>query len=274
MFHFIAFIKRYHFFFVFLLLEILSFTLIVSSNRYAAGWYFNFSSKIGGATGTVSNKITDYLHLKEVNESLVNQNATLMNQADFSNIVIDTAANPVIKKEQFRFIPAKVVSNSINKRDNYILINKGSRAAIRENMGVVGPDGVVGIVIGVSENFSMIMSLLHKSSNISGKIASGNMVGNVTWNGSDYTKATLNNIPEHYKIQSGEAVVTSGYSLFFPEGINIGNIHRFELSSDANLYQIELNLSTDFQSLKWVYVVDNLMFEEQETLIETSKIEE
>lgn len=274
MFQIIAFIKHYRLIIVFLILEITSLGLIVSSNQYAAGWYFNFSSRLSGTVGTISNVISDYLNLKTVNESLAAQNAYLLEQGESSSYISDTVENKIIEKEQFRFIPAKVVSNSVNKRDNYILINKGSQDHIRKNMGVIGPDGVVGIVIGVSENYAVVMSLLHKASNISGKIFAGNIVGSVTWDGSDYRKASLSNIPEHYKIQSGESVVTSGYSLLFPEGINIGTIHSFGLTDDAHLYQIQLDLSTNFQTLKWVYVVENLMIEEQEHLLETSIIQE
>lgn len=274
MLQFILFIKRYRFFFVFLLLEIFSFSLIVSSNQYAAGWYFNISSRFSGSVNSLTNKISDYFYLKEVNEILATQNARLMEMNDQASLVIDTAQNSIIRKEQFGFIPAKVVSNSINKRDNYLLLNKGANASIHQNMGVIAPDGVVGIVVGVSENFSVVMSLLHKASNISGKIVNDNITGSVTWNGKDPRKVTLNNIPEHYKIHSGDEVITSGYSLLFPEGIKIGTINHFELSDDANLYNIELDLSTDFQSLKWVYIVENLMLDEQENLLETSKISE
>ncbi|MDD4848813.1 MAG: rod shape-determining protein MreC [Bacteroidales bacterium] len=273
MFQIIAFIKRYRLIVVFLLLEIFSFTLIVSSNQYAAGWYFNFSSRWSGAIGSISNSITDYLNLKTVNACLSAQNARLMEQSNAASFSNDSVASS-FDQQQFHYIPAKVVSNSINKRNNYLLINKGSQANIRKNMGVIGPDGVVGIVIGVSDHFSVVMSLLHKSSNISGKILPDNIIGSVTWDGSDFRKASLSNIPEHYKIHSGEEVVTSGYSLLFPEGINIGIIHGFKLSDDAHLYQIQLDLSTDFQSLKWVYIVDNKLLEEQETLLETSMIDE
>lgn len=273
MFQLLAFFKRYRFFFVFLLLEIFSFTLIITSNQYAAGWFFNVSSRWGGTIGSITNHITDYFNLKTINESLASQNAYLMEKNEAS-YAVDTSGNIIPQKEHFRYIPAKVVSNSINKRDNYIMINKGAADSICKNMGVIGPDGVVGVVIGVSENYSVVMSLLHKASNISGKIAESNIVGSITWDGSDYTKATMSNIPEHYKIHTGEKAVTSGYSLLFPEGIDIGTIHGFSLSDDAHLYQIQLDLSTDFQSLKWVYIVENLMLEEQEQLMETSKIEE
>lgn len=274
MLQFIEFIKRYRFFFTFLLLEIFCFTLIISSNQFAAGWYFNFSSCITGSLTSFSHSVTEYFDLKKVNEQLALQNARLMEEDERSCIIIDTIQHPIIRKNQFEFIPAKVIGNSINKRDNYLIINRGTNSNIHKNMGVVAPDGIVGIIIGVSENFSIVMSLLHKASNISGRIVNENIVGSVVWNGENPHKATLLNIPQHYKIQSGNEVVTSGYSLFFPEGIKIGTINHFELSDDGSLYNIELDLSTDFQSLSWVYVIENLMQEEAETLLESSKIVE
>lgn len=269
----IAFIKRFRFFFVFLLLETFSIFLIISSNNYAASWYFNAGSKLSGTVGVLSNRVTDYVNLREINKNLAIQNAQLLEQIDQSSINIDTITEPIIQKDHFLFIPAKVVSNSINKRNNYIMINKGTNCSIHKNMGVIGPKGVVGVVIGVSENFAIIMSVLHKSTNISAKIIPENIIGSVFWDGFDYTKVSLSNIPEHYLIKTGEKVVTSGYSLLFPEGVDIGTIDKVERSDNPNLYDIELNLSTDFQTLKWVYVVDNILLEEQENLIETSQID-
>jgi rod shape-determining protein MreC len=60
-------------------------------------------------------------------------------------------------------------------------------------------------------------------------------------------------------------VVTSGYSLF-PSGIEIGRVTRTGLKGGDSFLNIELWLSTDFSNLQYVYVINNLLAQEQKDL--------
>jgi rod shape-determining protein MreC len=68
----------------------------------------------------------------------------------------------------------------------------------------------------------------------------------------------------------GDTVVTSGYSNIFPEGIMIGTIKQFDVESGTNFYNIKVELSTDFKTLKYVEVVKNTRREEQIRLESTN----
>ena len=94
-----------------------------------------------------------------------------------------------------RYISAKVISNSVQFRNNYFMLDKGYRAGIKKDMGVVTMDGVVGIIIDVSENYSSGISLLHKDSRISGRIKKNDQLVNISWDGWNYRLGDISHIP-------------------------------------------------------------------------------
>jgi rod shape-determining protein MreC len=55
---------------------------------------------------------------------------------------------------------------------------------------------LVGTVIEVSDNYSLVMSLLHRNSKVSAMLKKGNMAGSVSWDGRDPRFLTLINIPK------------------------------------------------------------------------------
>jgi len=141
-------------------------------------------------------------------------------------------------------------------------LNKGRLHGIRPDMGVIGPNGVIGIVKDVSGNFSSIMSLLHSEMQISAKIKKNNHLGTIIWEGFDHTKVTMLYIPPHVELERGDTIITSGFSQIFPEGIAIGEIDDFEVRRGDNFYTIDIKLFTDFNKLEYVQVVQNIFREE------------
>ncbi|MBA3901309.1 MAG: rod shape-determining protein MreC, partial [Bacteroidetes bacterium] len=70
-------------------------------------------------------------------------------------------------------------------------------------------------------------------------------------------------IPKHAKLNIGDTIVTSGASTIFPDGIMIGTIAEYKLKDGDNFFKIDINISTDFGKLGYVYVIKNLMSQEQ-----------
>ena len=88
-------------------------------------------------------------------------------------------------------------------------------------MAVVTSTGVVGLVKEVSTNFCTVMSLLHSKIIISSKIKKNGFFGPLSWEGKSFSYATLDDIPAHVKLTKGDTIVTSAYSLAFPENIMV-----------------------------------------------------
>jgi len=228
----------------------------------------NVSNQFIGRIYEQTSYFKNYLHLEEVNNSLALENARLKNELR-SSFLIDRAEKHIVtdsvRKQQYSYIVARVVNNSIHLRNNYLIINRGTRHGVERGMGVTGPDGIVGVVREVSENFARVQSVLHAESRFSANV--NGSIGSLVWEeeNMDSKTATLKDVPGHVKVKPGDLVTTSGYSLF-PMGIRIGTVKRTELKSGNSFLDIEVTLSTDFSSLQYVYVVNNLLAKEQQAI--------
>jgi rod shape-determining protein MreC len=265
----LVFIIRYHFLLLFVLLEFFSITLLVNSTYYQSSVILKAGSRVTGRFYTSISNATDYFKLATTNEHLANENALLRQMKGVSFLRNDTASfwvHDTLYRQQYKYIVAKVVLNTVGKRNNYIMLDKGSGSGIKKDMAVITSNGIVGTVVNVSENFSWVMSMLNKQTRISGRILKNNQMGTIMWNGINHLYGTLTDIPAHVKIAKGDTIVSSGFSYIFPAGIMIGTITDFRVEQGDHFYTIPFKFSVDFNALQYVYVVNNLMKDEQESL--------
>jgi len=241
--------------------------MIIRSNPAPAAWYFSASNVLRGETQRVYSGITDYFHLKKVNNDLAQENQQLHDRLNVLLALHDTSTLPVIRKTGYDFVPAKVVGNSMYLNRNTMLLNKGTNDSIGKDMGVIAPTGLVGIVAEASENYCVILSLLNKATLISAKILPHNYTGTIHWDGSNTHTVILRDLPTHLYINIGDTIVTSGFSSIFPEGILIGTVQKYGMSQNKANYNVEVKLSTTFASLQWVYIIKNLADDEQKELL-------
>jgi len=282
----IIFLRRYFNFFLFLLLEVICLVLVFQNNDFQKTAYLNSANNISARLYERYNNVEYYFHLKATNDSLVKENARLHNmlRTSFDTVILDNivkndtmrqygtdTTRRVISTSVRRYLykAAKVVNNSVTNPINYITIHRGSADGIRPNMGVVGPSGVVGIVRSVNEHYAVVLSLLSKGRNFgtSARLAHGKEMGMVRWHGGEAGYATMEDVPKSVHLVKGDTVVTSGYSAFFPENIPIGYVESTEEVDKASTsFNIRIRLATNFYNLQYVYVIDNLLQDEQKSL--------
>ncbi|MBI2967469.1 MAG: rod shape-determining protein MreC [Bacteroidetes bacterium] len=263
------FIWRHHFIFLFLLMEAVCTVLIIRNNNYHFSAYLNSSGALTGSIYAGFNAIAEYFSLKEVNEQLSTENARLRAKTKYSFSVYNRGLFRIGKnvyRQQYLYLEGKVVNNSINRRNNYFTLSIGSEQGVKPGMGVISPDGIAGVIKDVSAGYSTVMSVLHKNTRVSVKIRKNNYFGTMVWDGTDYRKATLLDVPKHVELTRGDTVITSGFSTLYPEGIVAGTIGSFTKDQEDNFYVITLNLSTDFGKMDFAYVVVNLYGVEQQEL--------
>lgn len=264
----LRFIIRYHFFFLFLLLETVSVILIVQKNNYQRAQFINFSKSLQGSYYETFGGIREYLSIRQTNRDLYMENTLLRNRVD--RLVRNRETNynggyDSIPQRQFSYIPARVINNSVNKQFNFITLNKGSHHGIEPEMAVIAPNGVVGVVYATSGNYSMVIPMINRNFRLSAKILKNGYFGSLSWTGSGYQAAILEEIPFHVEIQTGDTIVTSGYSAIFPEGIKVGTIAEFEVR-EGNFYTISVDIAVDYKNLLYVNVIRNLLQEDQREL--------
>ena len=267
----IEFLARQHHWFVFVLLEAISLTLLFSYNNYQSSVWFSSANVVVGRIYDWSSQLEHFFSLTKVNEELTARNIALEEKiSDLSeklttvtkdsSYVKDSLLLPV---QEMKLIPAKVVSNSIIRPDNLMTINKGSKDGVKKDMGVVCGTGVVGIVYLVSPQYSVVIPLLNTKSNISCKIENIEYFGYFIWQGGATDIAYLDDIPRHARFKLNENIVTSGYSSIFPPGIKVGKILHVYNSADGVSYRLSVKLSTNFSTLRDVSVVDNTAMKER-----------
>ena len=257
------FFLKYNHWFLFFLLEIISFALLFRFNNYQAGAFFTSSNRMIGAVYELANNVTGYFHLKTINDELVERNVQLEIQlenlhAALTELSLDSTGLERLKKEALqgcRLNKAKVIKNSLIHADNYVTIDKGEVDGIRSEMGVVDGNGVVGIVYLTSSHYSIVIPVLNSKSSISCKIKNSDYFGFLKWDGGSSQYAVVKDMPRHSLFSLGDTVVTSGHSAVFPAGIPVGTVEDMEDSHDGLSYLLKVKLFVDFGRLDAVRVI-------------------
>lgn len=269
------FLIKHNHWFLFILLEGISFVLIVSFNNYQSAVMFTSANNMAGNIFETISDVNRYFGLKEENNSLVEQNARLMNEIealkeelaeykDSTRLAVYMASGNSAKG--FRYMSARIVNSSYNKVDNYMTINKGSADGLEPEMGVLNDNGVVGIIYQTSDNFSLVIPLLNSKSNINCRVKGTNSHSALHWEDGDARYSYLVDLPRYAVFEKGDTVVTSGYSSIFPAGIPVGVIDNLEDSEDGLFYRARVELFVDFTSIDNVYIIGNDGKKEQDAL--------
>ncbi len=228
-----------------------------------------FVSELSGSAFGMYGNVTDYFYLKNANELLKEENIRLRMQlqnAYYKHDVEQFSFHDTIKELEYIYTPAHVIRNTINRKSNYVMIDKGSRHGIEKNMGVLSSNGVVGYVINTSPRFSWVLPVLNKDFRFSVKVKKNNQMGTLLWDGKDYRYGIVNHIPGHVNLKKGDTIISSGFSDNVPEGIPVGSVEDFNIISGEDFYKVKIKFFTDYNRLYDVYLVKNMMKPEQDSV--------
>lgn len=275
----LEFLAKYNHWFLFLVLEVASLVLLFQYNSYQGSVWFSTANAVNGRILAWDAEIESYFSLTKANEELTQRNLYLEQQVrtlsgKITEITQDsgwTKRGQMALLKDYRLIPAKVVSSTLNRHDNLITIDKGYEDGVRKDMGVVCGNGVVGIVYLTSNHYSVVIPTLNTASNISCAIHGRGYFGYLRWTGGDTKTAYVDDIPRHAHFRLYENVETSGYSSVFPPGILVGRIQHVYNSADGVSYRLQIVLSTDFGTLRNVCVIDNTSLLERLDVLRTAQ---
>lgn len=271
----LQFLYRIRAFILFVFLEVVAIWMIVSNNSPQGAAFFNSSNALVGSVLKKQADIVQFFSLADANEALTAENAEILQQLQQLQIKPDSITFELDSalSATYQFKGARVIGSSLRFSQNFMTLNKGAKDGIKPGMGIFNPEGVVGRVKSVSENYAVAFSLLNTGLMVSSKIKSSDVFGSVQWDGSNSSEARLLFVPRHVKAQEGDSVVTSGFNAVFPEGILIGVISKVAPDTkDPNYLDLRIKLSTDFSKVNYVYLVENTQFAELDTLYRESEI--
>lgn len=267
----LRFLKNIHFQLIFIALEVIALILAIGGDAKRNSVFCTSANFVTGRIYDLAWNYVSYFNLREENAMLMEQLSNIRRKNSMF-YVSDTAKfqtqTDSLGKLKYRFITASVLKNSINSKNNFMTLDVGDAEGVHPDMAVVSASGAVGIVVNTSEHFSLAISLLNNKVGISAKLKNSNFYGKLNWTGEDYHTAILHEIPNHVILNVGDTVVTSGYSAIFPPGIPVAVIDSFERNSDDNFYSIKVKFTTDLKCLANVFVIENLMQDEQYQLEE------
>lgn len=256
-------------FFTWLLLAILSIVLLFQTNPYHRSVWFGSANAVVGSVYDFQSNVTGYFGLREINEDLLirtgqleAENLRLRQQlqaiSDEQYIASDTA-------KIYDYMIAHVVGNSITQAENYITLDKGSRHGIRQDLGVADHNGVIGIVSKVSDNYSLVISVLNPKLRLSVMIKNTESMGSLVWDGTDSRYALLEDLPRNVKFETGDTIVTTGFTSSFPKNVPVGRVTQ-SFDNGGNFLTLKVELFSDFDRLNDVHVIINHQQEEVEQL--------
>lgn len=274
MYDFLEFLRKYHYLFLFLVLEAVSFVLLVRFNHYQGSVWLTSANSAAVSVNRLYNDAMAYLNLGEVNRRLCQENLRLqlesealreaLHQLDRDSLRPDSATLACMPS--YHQMAATVVSISKHGSGSYLVVDKGEEDGIRPEMGVVGGSGIVGIVYLTGPHYSLVLPVNNRRSSISCRVRGKRYFGYLQWDGSGTRTAYVDDIPRYAKIRVGEIVETSGYSSVFPPGIHVGKVRKVSNSADGQSYRLDIDLGEDFATLRDVNIIDTPYKAEIDTL--------
>ena len=261
--NFFQFIWNNQFTFLFFLLEFIGFVLLTTNNSFHNNALYSTSIALSGKIASVNNSYTQYIGLKEENNLLLKESARLKEK------LLNSPALPANDNSRicYKTMTANAIKSTYNLGNNYIILNKGSNSGIAPQQGVIGPEGVVGIISHCSEHYSKVIPLIHSQSLISCKLASSSYFGILKWEGKDDEYAILEDIPNHVRIQPNDTVLTRGSSGAFPPNELVGFAVSSEKNESSGFQSITVKLATNYKNIDNLYVIENAEKPELDSLL-------
>ncbi|MCZ2443902.1 MAG: rod shape-determining protein MreC [Flavobacteriales bacterium] len=260
-------LQRFGFVGFFLILEIIAFVLIYRRNIYHQAVFNNATAELIDRTLGLYTETADYFMLREENKLLAEENARLRAEVASSKYrFYDNKSKLSTPLQAYQFLSCKVVNNTTRQTKNYFIIDAGAQQGVKPDMGIISPNGIAGVVVDVSDNFALCLSVLHIELPVSVQLRKTKDFGSLEWDGKSPFYSNLMYIPTHVEIEQGDTIETSIHSTIFPEGIPVGTIESYTINPDDGYYIIRTKLFTRFTALRYVYVVNYLYSEEQKAL--------
>ncbi|HMR90711.1 MAG TPA: rod shape-determining protein MreC [Chitinophagaceae bacterium] len=275
------FIRRYFTFLAFLALQGVAIWFLVTYNRFYRARGMGIANEVTGWFNSKYNNVEDFFQMKEENRRLLRLNDSLMNLLPSNFMKRDTALRATKDSVSFdstglyrRYIwrEAQVTYNTVSSEKNYVQVNRGSNQGVRDNMGVFSSDGgLVGQVVNVGPNYSVVMSLLHVQNKVNVMVRKTGASGTLSWDAKDPRYLTLAGIPRSDSLVQGDTIVTGRYSLSFPPGHLVGTIQEIIKDASTNFLVLKIKTAASFSNLQQVMLVENLQYDEQSQLLKDTR---
>mgnify|MGYP004465914355 FL=1 len=270
----VFFLHKYKYFLFFLFLEFIAIALTFNNLNFHKSKFVNSANFVTGGLYSKATDVSEYLHLKDINKELLDENTRLKNQLQQNTFMLDSTIeveviDSVLYHQKYIYINARIEKNEYSSQFNYLTINKGIKEGVYSEMAVINSKGIIGITDNVNNNYARVQSILNKNSKINARVKNSNHFGSLEWDGQNYNIVQLIDIPRQAILKIGDTIETGGKSTIFPGGVPVGIISKTYNGNTVN-NRIDVQLFNDMSNLGFVYVVKNLHKQEIKSLENTS----
>lgn len=269
--YFINFIVKFKEYFAFVALVIISLSLISMGSVSKIGGLRTIMIGTMGQLQGIFSWIPNPASVRSENRALRELNlqlsteVTRMRQSLLENQRLKKMLN-FAENSEFELLSCEIVGKSSVEMRNYITVNKGYDFGIKKGMIARTDAGIVGIVVTVSDKYSLVELVANRNVRISATIVRNNIDGIVSWQGEDYF--LINNIPNSFDVIPGDEVVTSNYSNKYPPDVPIGLITKIEEDKSSMFKKITMRSYVNFQTLEQLFIVKFIADEERQRLLD------
>ncbi len=211
----------------------------------------------------------DYNSLGEQVDQLRAENAQLRQQLQSSLYDSESSIDTITQngtEQRFAVIPADIISKTPLGINNFFTINKGDSALVAPHMGVIGDQGIIGIVTAVNGHYARVMTILHSQARTSVSFRGKPYFGIMVWPGNALDEMIIQAVPKHAVVAVNDTVVTSGYSHLYPADMALGVVSYSGTPQDEDNLIIKVKLFNNVADAENAYVVRDLMRPEMESL--------
>ena len=159
------------------------------------------------------------------------------------------------RQTELSLYPVRIVGKELNEINNSLTIDAGTNEDIEVGMPMVSADGLVGRVIITAPNYSQVMPFFNTLFRVSAKLQESNAYGIVSWEGENIRELVMNFVPQTVEADSGDIIITSGYSNKFPPNIPIGRVVRTEPEQGKETQKIYLEPYVDLHTIAEGFIV-------------------
>lgn len=242
------------------LLIVISFILIVSNDNSQVRFLRAVAVGFVGTVQSGFSAVPNVFEIQKENEFLREKNIELSNEisalkeAKLENIRLTKLLG--IKQTNISgVITARIINKSLIQARNTITLNAGESDSVKVNMPVITDDGLVGRIVSTSGNYSIAQIIYNRSLNVTVKVQRSRVDGILNYDGSG--NLMVNNVPKSADVKTGDVIITSEYSNFFPAGIPVGIV--IEEGNLDNLFKkIIIKPLVSFSELEEVFILRHL----------------
>lgn len=253
---------------IIVLLVIFSKINIPGISKFAGNVTGIIDNVFGGIKGVFSNGFDYFGNTKKLNEENEKLKEEIEN-LEYKLLEINTleADNASLREKleikerynHFELIYADVIIKNYDNYSETFVINKGSNEGVKEKQTVITQDGLLGYISTVTENTSIVTTILDPNVSVGAQIASVNKNAVVKGDFSlkNESKLKLTYIPIDTEVSVSEIVYTSGIGEVYPKGIPIGTIEEvINKKNEIDRYAIVKPLA-DINNVKSVGIIVN-----------------